>query len=267
MYTLDPVLNPTPSFRHRSHLQQLLVGIANSIEFDIGFSHLRRTPVKVLFAAYTPQDLRSILAERVGLVMEPGAINLCAKKIASTHGDARRAINLCREAVTVAKRELQAKLDTATLGESKGGNAKLPVTIGHMAKAWRAARGCQYEDAIAALSLQAQIVLCVAATWATSESDYGEDLCDCARPQKRARLTQGGLHEKCMTVWEKSRTGGLSQIEFSGTVDMLAAQGLLGVKGKQHAGGRARQLVLQIEFSDVQVALGDQPFFKVATGR
>lgn len=252
---------------------QILVGIANSIGFDVGFSDLRRTPVKVCFGAYTPEELRSILEERVGNAMESGAVNLCAKKIASTHGDARRAISLCRDAIAIAKRELHDKLSNAV---AEGGQPcipererKPPVSIGHMAKALRSARVTQYEDAIAALSFQAQIVLCVAAADAAANSDDGPDQSDGTPKVKRPQLlTQGGLHAECMRVWGKSRTGGgLTQIEFSGTIDMLAAQGLLGIKGKQHASGRARQLVLQIEFSDVAAALGDQPFFKAVTGR
>lgn len=245
------------------------MGIANSLEFDVGFSDLKKKPAKLVFPAYTPEDLKNILTERVGVVVQPPAIQLCSKKVAATHGDARRAISLCREAVVLAKRELHAKLDCApSLAERQqvGQRHGVPiVTIGHMSKALAAGRASQYGDAIAALSMQAQIVLSVAAAAVATPESEG-DRPDGAKHAKRGRLTQGDLHEKCMSVWGKLRTGGgLSQIEFSGTIDMLAAQGLLGLKGKQLAGGRARQLVLQIELSDVEVALGDQPFFRTVT--
>lgn len=240
------------------------MGIANSIEFDVGFSDLSKTPRKVLFQAYTPGDLVDILAERVGAVMQKPAIHLCAKKIAATHGDARRALSVCREAVVLAKRELRDTLDIAVsnekselLGQREGTTL---VTIRHITAALTACGVSRYKDAISALSVQAQIVLCVAATAVAGVPDGG------GKAGKRTRLTQGDLREKCMGVWQRLRTGGgLSQIEFSGTIDMLAAQGLLRLKGKLLAGGSARQLVLQIEFADVEVALGDQPFFKTAT--
>lgn len=244
---------------------QVLVGIANSIEFDVGFSDLNKTPSKVLFKAYTPEDLANILTERVGATFQTPAIHLCSKKIAATHGDARRAISLCREAVVFARRELQDKLDSAVSEEERklvGQRQEVGlVTIRHISFAIASGRASRYAQAIAALSVQAQIVLSVAAA-----AVAGGGHPDGAKSGKGARLTQGELHEKCMHVWGRLRTGGgLSQIEFSGTIDMLAAQGLLGLKGKQLAGGRARQLVLKIEFSDVEVALGDQPFFKTVT--
>lgn len=247
----------------------MLVGIANSIEFDVGFSQLNTPPEKVLFQAYTPEDLMSILTDRVGAVIQRPAVQLCSKKIAATHGDARRAISLCREAVVLAKRELQDKLDNAVLQQEQESvgqqEAVALVTIRHMSVALSAGRVSRYADAIAALSIQAQIVLSVAAAAVYGVSDHRGDQTPGLKAGKCARLTQGDLHEKCMNVWGRLRTGGgLSQIEFSGTIDMLAAQGLLRLKGKQLSGGRARQLVLLIEFSDVEIALGGHPFFKAA---
>lgn len=239
------------------------MGIANSIEFNVGFHNLSKPPAKVLFQAYTPEDLMSILTERVGEVVQRPAVQLCSKKIAATHGDARRAISLCREAVVLARRDLQDKLDNAVsqkerenVGQQEGVGL---VTIRHMSMALSAGRVSRYADAIAALSIQAQIVLSVAA------AAVREDQIDGSKAGKRARLTQGALHEKCMSVWGRLRTGGgLTQIDFSWTIDMLEAQGLLKLKGKQHAGGRARQLVLHVDFSDVETALGRHPFFKEA---
>lgn len=250
-------------------LEQLLVGIANSMEFDVRFSDLKKPPVKICFTAYSPSDLSGILHQRVGSVMDKGAINLCSKKVAATHGDARRAINICREAVKIAKRALLEKLDSAAAeeGQRDGSDSqgKAPVSIVHMQQALRAARACRHGDAMAALSLQAQIVLCVAAASVSRDSDQGQNRPDGAKA-KRSRLTQGVLHEKCTRVWAKSRTGGgLSQVEFSNKIDMLASQGLLEIRGKQH-GGRARELALHVEFSDVEIALGNQPFFKDVTG-
>lgn len=245
------------------------MGIANSFDFDVGFSGLKKKPAKLTFAAYTPEDLKNILTERVGEVVQPAAIQLCSKKVASTHGDARRAISYCREAVVLAERELQAKLDSApSLAERQQvgqGGGVCVVTIRHMSKALAAGRASQYGDSIAALSMQAQIVLCVAAAAvATPDSDGGR--VDGTRHGSRGGLTQGDLHDKCKSVWGKLRTaGGLSQIEFSGTIDMLEGQGLLAFKKKNRALGRARQLVLQIELSDVEVALGEQAFFKTVT--
>lgn len=244
------------------------MGIANSIEFDVGFSNLENPPEKVLFQAYTPEDLMSILTERVGQVVQKPAVQLCSKKVAATHGDARRAISLCREAVVLAKRELREKLDNAVQQEQESVGQQegvALVTIQHMSVALAAGRVSRYTDAIAALSIQAQVVLSVAAATVYGVSSHGGDQFHGAKTGKCARLTQGDLHEKCMNVCGRLRTGGgMSQVEFSGTIDTLEAQGLLRLKGKQLSSGRARQLVLLVEFSDVEIALGRHPFFKAA---
>lgn len=244
---------------------QVLLGIANSFEFDIGFADLNKTPARVLFPTYTPGDLMEILTERVGNTVQKPAIQLCSKKVAAAYGDARKAISLCREAVVLAVRELHDGLNASDgereqLGQREG----VPlVTIRHMSTALSAGRGSQYGDAVRALSLQGQIVLCVAAAAVSGAPGRGQGSPDRAKSGKCARLTQGDLHGKCMVVWGRLHTGVLTQIEFSGIIDMLAAEGLVGVKANNKS-GLARQLELLIGFSDVQAALGGKPFYKTA---
>ncbi|CAM9126827.1 unnamed protein product [Discosporangium mesarthrocarpum] len=259
---------------------KVLVGIANSIEFDVHFvdrHHLfERKPEKVLFRAYSPKELNEILTERVGGIVEAGAINFCSKKVAASSGDARRAISLCREAVSLAKEEWDTK-ECDGVSAKVGGEQEIIsaqqgpalVTIAHMAKAVRAGNMSNYEDVISSLAPQAQVVLCVAAAMVGGPTEENE--MSRGRSTDRVEpLEQGRLHERCKLLWSKSRLGGvLSQIEFSALVDNLSAQGLLGVKCKQRSRtvGRARRLTLQIEFTDVQAALGDQPFFRIATAQ
>lgn len=246
----------------------MLVGIANSMEFDIGFSDLKRPPAKVLFPAYSPSNLVDILTERVGNSVAKGAIELCSRKVAATHGDARRAINICREAVVIALRDLSDKLE-ALSDEEKAqlvATATGVVSIRHMSMALAGARVSRYKDAIAALSVQAQIVLCVATAVVSNDSNRQDGQGVGTRPEKCSRLTQGDLQDKCYSVWSKLRTGeGPSQVDFSGTIDMLAAQGLMRLKGNRSTHGRARQLEVPIELSDVEAALGTQPFYTTAT--
>lgn len=274
MYALLTVCSR--NFARAAHLlAQILIGIANSMDFNVSFSTLRKPPQKVLFAAYTSRELVNILTERVGGIIHSAAISLCAKKVAASYGDARRALSLCREAVNVARREWQAEevAMAGTQGQQRiehgaphKGHGGPIVTIAHMLKAVGETRASRYEDAIAGLSLQAQIVLCVAASLgARAEVDDGSQTSTTV-VQGGARLTQGRLHEKCIAVWSKTRAGGgLSQVEFSGTIDILAAQGLLRIRTKKNVSSRARHIALLVDFSDVQAALGDKPFFDIVT--
>lgn len=244
------------------------MGLANSLDFDVNFSDLKKAPQRLLFQSYTPEDLASILTERVGLTVHHSAIQFCAKKAAATTGDARRAINICREAVVLAAQELQEKLDNAASEEERkqqGQGEGSVVTIKHMARAVAAGNAAKYAGAIAGLSFHAKIVLSVAAAAVGGASDHRGG--GGANTWKCVRLTQGDLQEKCMGAWRRLQTGeGPSQVEFTGIIDLLAASGLLALKSKQQTGGRARELVLRIEFADLEAALGNQPFFKTVTG-
>lgn len=245
------------------------MGLANSLDFDINLSGLEKSPRRLLFQSYTPEDLASILTERVGVTVHHSAIQFCAKKAAATTGDARRAINMCREAVVLAEQELQDKLDNAASEEEREqlgqGDGSSLVTIKHMAKAVAAGNAAKYAGAIAGLSFYAKVVLAVAAAAVGDVSDRGRGVG--STNGKCVRLTQGGLQEKCMGAWRRLQTGGgPSQVEFTGIIDLLAASGLMALKSKQQTGGRARELVLRIEFADLEAALGDQPFFKTVTG-
>lgn len=224
---------------------------------------------KVPFQTYSPQDISEILHERVGDVIQAAALKLCAKKVASTHGDARRAISICREAVNIAKRNLEASED-ANVRDPEGGipTCQPLVTLAHMAEALKNGRLSRFEDAIAALSVQAQMVLCVASALQGCRADEVMNERDVNGSSGCGKLTQGALHDKCAAVWGSLRTGaGLTHVEFSGTIDMLEMQGLMSVQKKRPIGGRSRQLTLLINWSDVEDALGDQPFFKAATSR
>eukprot|EP00752_Nemacystus_decipiens_P004415 g4031.t1 len=246
----------------------VLVGLANSLEFDINLSGLQKAPRRLLFQSYTPTDLTSILTERVGVTVHHSAIQFCAKKAAATTGDARRAINMCREAVVLAEQELQDELDNAASEEEREqleqGDGSNIVTIRHMVKAVAAGNAAKYAGAIAGLSFYAKVVLAVAAAAVGGVSDRWHEVGK--TNGKCARLTQGDLQEKCICAWRRLKTGGgPSQVEFTGIIDLLAASGLLALKSKQQTGGRARELVLRIEFADLEAALGDQPFFKTVT--
>lgn len=244
------------------------MGLANSLDFDVNFSHLEKAPQRLLFQSYTPEDLASILTERVGATVHRSAIQFCAKKAAATTGDARRAINMCREAVVLAKQELQTKLgDTASEEERLQvgtGNENDLVTISHMAKAVAAGNAGKYSAAIAGLSFHAKVVLAVAAAAVGDGPDRRGG--SGSNAGKCSRLSQGDLHEKCMGAWRRLKTGEVpGQLEFTGIIDILAASGLVALKSKRQTGGRARELVLRIEFADLAAALEDQPFFKTVT--
>jgi len=90
-----------------------LIGISNDLKFKEFLDPRVLSSLseeEIVFPAYTVEELKGILKDRTkegfydGTVKE-AAINLCAAKAGSEHGDARRAVDLLRVAGEVAERE------------------------------------------------------------------------------------------------------------------------------------------------------------------
>ncbi|MFQ5969489.1 MAG: Cdc6/Cdc18 family protein [Nitrososphaerales archaeon] len=90
-----------------------LIGISNDLNFKEFLDPRVLSSLseeEIVFPPYTVQELKAILRERAkdgfhqGVVSD-AAINLCAAKAGSEHGDARRAVDLLRVAGEVAERE------------------------------------------------------------------------------------------------------------------------------------------------------------------
>ena len=90
-----------------------VIGIANSVDLAVNldlYYGSRCFSESITFAPYTSGELRSILASVTGDRMDNAALELCVRKVASVHGDCRKAIDVCRQAVTAARS------DTAVVG-------------------------------------------------------------------------------------------------------------------------------------------------------
>ena len=84
-------------------------GIANALDLTDRIlprltSHARCKPRLLHFPPYTREEIAAILNARVGagregggeVVMDRAAIEFCARKVSSVHGDLRKALDICR---------------------------------------------------------------------------------------------------------------------------------------------------------------------------
>lgn len=82
-------------------------GIANALDLTDRIlprltSHARCKPHLLHFPPYTREEIVIILTARVGqeagkeVVMDRAAIEFCARKVSSVHGDLRKALDICR---------------------------------------------------------------------------------------------------------------------------------------------------------------------------
>ena len=84
------------------------VGIANALDLTDRIlprltSHAHCKPHLLHFPPYTREEIATILSVRVGreagvgeAIMDKAAIEFCARKVSSVHGDLRKALDICR---------------------------------------------------------------------------------------------------------------------------------------------------------------------------
>ena len=92
----------------------ILIGIANALDLADRIlprlqTHITCRPQLLHFPPYTKDQIIIILRERLGsnseLVIDPMAVQFCARKVAAVHGDLRKALGVCRRAVELASQE------------------------------------------------------------------------------------------------------------------------------------------------------------------
>lgn len=121
------------SLNQKSHL--LLIGIANALDLtDRSLPHLKAQNLKprlLPFLPYNATQIANVLTTRLKSLLpanqdvdsnlipfvQPAAIQLCSKKVASQTGDLRKAFELVKRAIDAVDEETQRKLDKAN-GES-----------------------------------------------------------------------------------------------------------------------------------------------------
>lgn len=89
-----------------------------------------------MFTPYTTDQIVSILQERLShtsslTVIDPMAIQFCARKVAAVHGDVRKALDICRRAVELVQTQEKCQKLKGTLTES---SVPVKVTICHISR-------------------------------------------------------------------------------------------------------------------------------------
>ena len=85
-----------------------VIGIANALDLTDRIlprlqSHVKCRPKLLHFPPYTKDQIVTILQERLGsnsegtqTVVDPMAVQFCARKVSAVHGDLRKALDVCR---------------------------------------------------------------------------------------------------------------------------------------------------------------------------
>jgi cell division control protein 6 len=137
-----------------------MIGISNSVN-DINATKIRElsnTPHELVFPTYNEADLLAILEKRIGKkVVDPKALQLIAKRVAASTGDARKALEITFNAVDKALDTFAPKWDEEVQDDSYP-LVKLP----QMMRAIREGMPTRHEEIIRGLPQAAKVILCIA---------------------------------------------------------------------------------------------------------
>ncbi|KAK9471883.1 P-loop containing nucleoside triphosphate hydrolase protein [Dipodascopsis tothii] len=163
----------------------VLVGIANTLNLTQRFvPKLRARNFKVdllRFAPYTADQIAEVIQSRVTeyaaahgrpdvLLIQPAAIQLCARKTAANSGDLRKAFDICRRGLDLVEEEARKRAAAAADPVADPGayetrlaeysDAMPRVMISHIAKICATAFGGSAAQRVKPLNLQQKAVLC-----------------------------------------------------------------------------------------------------------
>ncbi|CAH1446937.1 unnamed protein product [Lactuca virosa] len=222
----------------------ILIGIANAIDLADRFlpklQSLNCKPMVLSFRAYTMDQIIMILKQRLMAlpytVFQPQALELCARKVAASSGDMRKALGICRGAIERLEIELRESTSTSNLSSM--------VRVDHMAIALSRAYKSPIVDTIQSLPQHQQIVLCSAVKL--------------FRKGKKD-TTIGELNKFYIEVCKSTLIPPVGIMELSCMCRVLGDQGIL--KLGQSRDDKLKRVTLQVEEADIIFALQGIRFF------
>ncbi|KAJ1736247.1 AAA ATPase [Coemansia biformis] len=262
-----------------------LVGIANALDLTDRFLPRLQArncePLLLNFNPYQVTDIVSILQSRLdsvasGTAAEPliqrAALELCARKVAATSGDLRKALDVCRQAMEMAECESRRKAAAPTDKENGvaavAAAATPKVTLMHVAKALTSLNGSSAVQKLGALNFQQKLVLCGYLSLAGAAAP--------PTPSKKQSDTGSvgvaGLYAEYGALCKRlSMIAPVTRSEFLDLVAMMETQGVVAVDASKvgRRGGRRiaaasgaaddRAVRLAVDESDVRRALAGTP--------
>lgn len=222
----------------------VLIGIANSLDFTDRFLPRLQThlcgchPQLLQFRPYTKDEITSILLHRLGDsgIIDPKAIEFCARKVSAVFGDLRKALDLCRRAVELA----QAQERSQHPGHEWSSRTCI-VTMKEMATVVASDTASSLKDD--SLPLQQKLVVCT--------------LVVLARGKPSREVTLARLQDAYKRVCERRQLKAESEGELVSLCSYLETIGIVSVKGNRSE-PRLAKITLKLQESEVEQLLKDK---------
>lgn len=235
----------------------IIFGIANALDLTDRVLPLLQSyscqPKLLHFAPYSRDEIVAILMDRLSechAVIQPQAIQFCARKIAACTGDVRKALDICRRAVEVVERSAKTQqilVQRPEHGYNEGSPKKAPpkvVNMVHITSVLADVFGSSAmgsKDLNATLPLQQKLLLCT--------------LVALLKIKKLRDVPLGKLQEVYMRVCQKHQCSS-DQSDFQSLSTLLESRGLITVK--KHRELRLSKVSLRVDETEVEYVLQDK---------
>ncbi|KAJ1773834.1 AAA ATPase [Coemansia sp. RSA 1813] len=225
-----------------------LVGIANALDLTDRFLPRLQArncePTLLNFNPYQVKDIVAILQSRLDSVATKGAdpviqkaaLELCARKVAATSGDLRKALDVCRQAMESAETESKRKAksvdkeNAASDAVQAQGVAPLKVSIMHIAKVLTSINGSPIAQKLEALNFQQKLVLCAYASLARADTPVTSK-----RPAAAGNvIAVASLYSEYVSICSRlSMLAPVTRTEFLDLVAMMETQGVVTIEASK----------------------------------
>ncbi|XP_035661553.1 cell division control protein 6 homolog [Branchiostoma floridae] len=247
----------------------ILIGIANALDLTDRIlprlqSRPKCRPQLLNFEPYSKDQLVTIVQDRLHKassegtpVLEPMAVQFCARKVSAVAGDVRKALDICRRAVEMVESDVRSQAVFKPMSPMKGSPAKSPrkspktpvpkkVGLSHIAsvvsEVYSSRMVASNTNQQQTFPLQQKLVVCT--------------LLLMLKSGKTKEITLGKLHEVYSRVCKKRQVANVDQSEFLSLCTLIETRGILALKKSKEA--RMTKLSLRMEESELEFALQDK---------
>lgn len=227
----------------------ILIGIANALDLtDRLLSRLQARcelkPHLIQFLPYSKQQLVNILKNNLqqnqkAEMFNDAALNLLAAKVASTSGDARRALLLTRTLVESTDNEHRQEQKKSKGVKSPPKAVQIRSVVSTLNQVYGTTQTMTDDEAF---PLQQKLLVCA--------------LLLLLKASKNKDITVGKLHQVYKAVCAKQNLQSVDQTEFNNLCSLVETRGILRVQGKKEP--RLNRVQLQWDEEEVHNVLNDK---------
>ncbi|XP_062615995.1 cell division control protein 6 homolog isoform X2 [Saccostrea cucullata] len=239
----------------------VLIGIANALDLtDRILPRLQARPnckpQLLNFAPYSKEQIAAILQDRLLMlekdgvsVMEPSAVQFCARKISAVAGDMRKALDVCRRAIEMVEHEVKAqqvlKVSAADCLNSptKVNPPIKKIGVMQISKVLSEVYGSSStSNSQESIPLQQKLIVCT--------------LLLMVKQGKLKEVTMGKLHDTYTKICKKRQMASVDYSEYQGIISLLETRGITGIKKVKD--GRMAKVALKLDEKELEHALQDK---------